>query len=107
VIARRFSLGLIKLLKKPDEKEPNQLNTVRAGKPEQLNLDQPRYDIIVGDKQVFFAQTLNYAYVDNSEHLFYFRLDYSEHTISIKLRLSPADLKSNQQGLVASIEFYE
>jgi len=76
-------------------------------KPDQVNLDQPRYDIIVGDKQVFFAQTLNYAYIDNSEHLLYFRIDYSEHTINIKLRLRPADLKSNQQGLVASIEFYE
>lgn len=56
---------------------------------------------------MFFAQSLNYAYVDNSEHLLYFRVDYSEHIVNIKLKLGPADSKSNQQGLMASIEIYE
>lgn len=69
--------------------------------------EQPRYDSIVGEKEVFFAQTLNYAYVDNSEQSLVFTIRKGQNLVYVRLRVGPTNLLNNKPGMFAVFSFYE
>lgn len=47
--------------------------------------NQPRFDSIVGDKQVYYAKTLNYLYLDPGSVKRYFYLGRNKNTVSVKI----------------------
>lgn len=54
----------------------------------QINPGRERFDRIAGDKEVFMAHTLNYAYLDTNPVNFYFRLGSTKSdTIQVRIKI--------------------
>lgn len=57
-------------------------------RPAEIQPTRERFDKISGDKEVFFAHTLNYAYLDSSPVTIFLRIDSAiADTIHVKIRV--------------------
>lgn len=66
-----------------------------------------RFDRIVGDKEVFFAETLNYVYIDQSILTKRFAILDNGNKIFVKITAGPVNHLKNVPGMFCKLEFYK
>ena len=67
-----------------------------------LKPKEARFDTIVGDKEVYIAKTLNFAYIDQSQKQVFINFTHCQNWLAARI-----DLAYQLDGVVASIVIYE
>lgn len=81
---------------------------IKRSKASDINHTRERFDRIAGDKQVFFAQSLNYAYLDKSPISVVFRLgNSSSDTVHVKVKVRWIVSSAGFQGMEFEALLYE
>lgn len=74
----------------------------------EIKQGEKRFDRIVGNKEVYFAHSLNYIYIDSSPVSVWFRLGRSdEDTVQVKLSVGGSNNSAGFLGQNVEISLYE
>lgn len=80
------------------------LNTISKVKAGILAEKQPRFDRIIGEKEVFFSQTMNYIYIDPEEQWIDLTIHKSWNLINIGIEIKGIN---NPTKMACRLKLYE
>lgn len=74
----------------------------------EIKQGEKRFDRIVGNKEVYFAHSLNYIYIDSSPVTVWFRLGrYMQNTVQVRISVGGSKNSSGFLGKYIVISLYE